>query len=311
MSLPRALLVLAILTVHGVVLFAVGLPVWQVLPLVGLLSAFTCSVQRIPNEAAGHTTLDNDEEQGPSSADEEDDQIGVVLRSMLASGGGGVSRLLQDVDAQSRAKVGTEVTVCLVGDSQMQDLTGGQKSFDSLADVRACTVYLRRPRPGWWQRFCSGKQGRSRKAAVQAKDVLSYFVLELCNLAAAEQFEEVPRRLAHDPQFLQLGRQQQADLYAQQMERIEYDNMRIHHGICSEQIRLGKWPGSTDIYGSSLRSWTTFERYWDASKDGGHVEHYRRFFLQNGLGISTAKQRFNVCRVPSIRAHRYKGLGWG
>ena len=216
----------------------------------------------------------------------DEDVLVSTLKSMMLQAGGEAEDLLQDVEKRGRANGGQGLTVRCISDAQMQQMTQGH-CFRSLADTDSFTILLLAPKMPFLDRCRQKIRKKATKPSIWANKLLPYFLIELLNLAAADEFRQVPCMLQSADEFRTLSLRQQADEYAKRMESLEYAHLQRHHRFCSAQVQRGTWPPSTLIYKSTLSRYPTFAQYWNHIKFGGHARHYRDHYLTHCASNST------------------------
>ena len=102
---------------------------------------------------------------------------------------------------------------------------------------------------------------------------LSNLLFETINMKKADTMASVNRNLCY------LAR----EVYAQVVERLEYETVAEHHKIASQCVKEGAWDRFVDLYAykfgqtaSGINSWNTIEGYLKTQEIFGHTDKYRQ-----------------------------------
>jgi hypothetical protein len=129
-------------------------------------------------------------------------------------------------------------------------------------------------------------------------ELLRTTVFELTNFQHRKRFERIDQRMME-------GSITNAEEYAKESERIEYDGMRIHSEVVQKAIISNGWRPEIDHYDWLLKTkWKTFEDYWQDVKQGPRSQFFqnlqkRILSLSFSVAISVpTRQRVGPLKLP-------------
>lgn len=113
--------------------------------------------------------------------------------------------------------------------------------------------------------------GQDRKIFVRqslCKHKVSILFFEILNAAQEKQSQELRGQWE--------GGKVSREMYAEQNEKLEFDNRLIHHIITDKCIKAGIWSPEIDIFAAIFEKYQDFATWWRATKDSPHVDMFRR-----------------------------------
>lgn len=102
--------------------------------------------------------------------------------------------------------------------------------------------------------------------------VLTWIIFELANFKRSREFGGLLQSALY-------GRIKDADEYAKEKERIEFETVKEHYNIISEAIKTNQW--SCAMLRNESVVLLSFDQYWEQIKNSEHTNIYRAEFLES------------------------------